>query len=241
MSRRFVLALVALLAVAGLVAPAGAVSSRATAAPANGRCYNLTFSQTYPVSSNVGSVPCTSKHTTKTFLVKNVPNNVDYKHITDAAFAKLAITMCLPQFRATLGTTVPNQHLTAYDFIFFAPTSTQKAAGARWVRCDVTLLGNNTLRALPTNTTPFIQGAITDTTRRCLATSHHWVTTCAGVHSYRSTSAHTLTTGTHYRTTEQFLANGRKYCPTADYYTWPNKFAWSVGDHVLICFDRTAS
>lgn len=239
--RRIVLAITALFALAGFVAPASAVTSVASAAPVTGRCYNLTFSQTYPLSSNVGAVPCTSKHTTKTFLVKNVPTNVDYKHITDEAFAKLAYQMCEPKFETTLGTTTENQHQTAYDFVYFAPTSAQKAAGARWIRCDVSLLGNNSLRALPTNNIPMIQGDITDTTRRCLVTTHHWVTTCAGVHSYRSTAAYTLTAGTHYRTTAQFVANGEKLCPTADYYKWPNKYSWDLGDHVLVCYDRTAS
>ncbi|MFL6108515.1 MAG: septum formation family protein [Marmoricola sp.] len=241
MSRtRIVTTLAALIAVAGFVAPAGAVTSRAAAAPVTGRCYNLTFTQTYPLSSNVGSVPCSDKHTTKTFSVKNVPTDVDYKHISDDAFSVLAVKMCYPRFAATLGSTPETREQTAYDFVYFAPTAAQKAAGARWVRCDVTLLGNNTLRALPTNTIPMIQGAITDTTRRCLVTTHHWLTTCAGVHSYRSTAAYTLS-GTWYRTDAQFTANGKKLCPTADYYRWPNKFAWNIGDHVLVCYDRTAS
>ncbi|MFL6174140.1 MAG: septum formation family protein [Marmoricola sp.] len=241
MSRsRIVLAVVALVALAGLVAPASAVSPRAAAAPVTGRCYNLSFTQIYPMSSSVASVPCSDKHTTKTYYVKNVPTNVDYKNITAAAMAKVGFGTCEPKFETTLGSTPENRHLTAYDFIFFAPTAAQRAAGARWVRCDLILAGGKSLRALTTDTVPVIQGEITDATKRCLVTTDHLYTTCAGVHSYRSSAAYTLP-GTLYRTNAQFVAKGEQLCPTAEYFTWPGKLGWDIGDHVLVCYDRTAS
>jgi hypothetical protein len=241
MSRsRLFIAVVALAAAVGLVAPANAVSAQTTAAPVTGRCYNLTYSQIMPMSSTVPYVHCTDKHTTKTFYVKNVPSTVDYKHITGAEFSKVAIQICQPKFVTTLGSTPENQHLTVYDYVFFAPTSAQRAAGARWVRCDLVLWGGKSLRALPTNSTPVIQGEITDTTKRCLVTTDHLYTTCAGVHSYRSTTAHTLS-GTWYRTYNQFVAKGAQLCPTAELYTWPSKSQWNLGDHVLVCYDRTAA
>lgn len=238
---RILAAVTAIVALVALVAPANAVSSRAAAAPATGRCYNLTYTQTYPVSSSVPYVHCTDKHTTKTFLVKNVPNNIDYKHITNDEMIRVATQICYPKFASTLGSTPENQHLTAYSYIFFSPTAAQRTAGARWVRCDVVLYGGRTLRALPTDTIPFIQGEITDATRRCLVTSDHWYTTCAGAHSYRSSAAYTLTAGTHYRTRDQFLAVTHKLCPGTDFAVWPDRYSWDSGDHVLTCYDRTAN
>lgn len=241
MSRsRIVLAVTALVAAAGLISPANAISSRAEAAPANGSCYNLSFTQIYPMSSSVAPVSCSGKHTTKTFKVKNVPSTVDYKHVTAAEMSKLGAQICYSTFTTTLGSTAENQHLTAYDYIFFAPSSAQRATGARWLRCDLVLLGGKSLRALTATTTPVIQGEITDATKRCLVTTDHLHTTCAGVHSYRSTAAFTLP-GTTYRSPSQFEAKGQQLCPTAEYYTWPGHYSWNYGDRVLVCYDRTAN
>ena len=234
MSRTRVLAAVAALFAACLMAtPANA------AAPVAGHCYKLSYAATLAPTTSAHYVSCSVPHTTKTFAVVTVPSGVDYKHITTAGMTKVGVNACLPKFGKALGSTPETRHLTAYDYVFFAPTAAQRAAGARWVRCDLILLAGKYLLPLPTNTFPVIQGPVTDTTKRCLVGSDHLYTTCARSHVYRSWAAYILS-GT-YRTQTQFIAAGHQRCPDAEYFTWPGKISWTAGDHVLVCYDRTTT
>jgi hypothetical protein len=239
MSRsRIALAVAALFATTLFAAPADA------ATPVVGKCYNLTYSQVLAASTNAPAVSCTSSHNAKTIGVRQVPNSTDYKHLTDAEAFKLAATLCYPKFTAYLGSTAEDQHLTAYDLLFYIPTQTQRNAGARWMRCDLVLDAGKSIARLPaaSNSSPVLTGELPDSIKRCLVTvdSYHLYTTCSRTHSYRSSAAYTVT-GTLYRSTSQWQAKGKQLCPTAEYYTWPSKNHWNVGDHVLVCYDRTAS
>jgi hypothetical protein len=237
MSRsRLVLVVAALFATTLFAAPASA------ATPVVGRCYNLTYNQTLSASSTAPSVSCSSTHTTKTIAVRMVPNDTDYKHITDAQAFKLAATLCYPKFVAYLGSTQEDQHLTAYELLFFLPTAWQRANGARWMRCDLVLFAGTAVAALPaaSNSSPVLTGPLTDSIKRCLVTSDHLSTPCSRTHSYRSSAAYTVS-GTLYRTHDQWVAKGKSLCPTAEYFTWPSKNGWNAGDHVLVCYDRTAA
>jgi len=241
MSRtRILVVAAALLAAAVLITPAEAASNRAAAAPVVGRCYNLTYAQAGAASSSVHYVACSSTHTTKTVAVPTVPSGTDYKNISDAAAVKLGVTLCQPKFFKYLGSTPENRHLTAYDYLFFIPTAAQRAAGARWMRCDLLLAGGKAVLPLPpaSNSTPVLTGPITDSIKRCLVGTEHLRTTCDHNHQYRSSSAYTLP-GTGYRTPSQFTAAGAQRCPDAEYFTWPSKNGWTAGDHVLVCFDKT--
>src|SRR5204863_3635212 len=109
---------------------------------------------------------CFRNHSTKTFSVETDPPSLHDALPISAAMSKVGFQTCQPKFVTTLGSTAENQHLTAYDFIFFAPTSAQRAAGARWVRCDLVLLGSASQPALLSDVATAYAGDFTDKTKR---------------------------------------------------------------------------
>jgi hypothetical protein len=161
---------------------------------------------------------------------------------------KTAVQLCTPAYRKALGQNGRVRARTAYAYLYFAPTATQQAQGARWLRCDLVLAHGNKLTALPTDDEP----ALTDATpprkvARCLAGADLLATACAFAHAYRATGTF-LVASTSYPGHAALLRLGRSRCPalvstdTNFRFTWSRKLVWNVAqDHVVVCYSHTSS
>jgi hypothetical protein len=251
LSRTRVLPVLAALAAAafaltGLVligAPAGAVTDHpATKLPPKpkvGQCRNLTPAQAAPSANNSPTTPCSEPHTTYTFAVANVAKRVNLKHISAAKFQKAGLDVCNPRFNKLLGRTYLVRDQSAFTYIFFGPTKAQRAAGARWIRCDLAVDGVSGFLDLPPVHRPLLSGPLTNAERRCLTSQRNTVP-CTEAHVLRSVGAFTVKKH-KMPTIAQLTALGAKHCPSADYYSWPSKYRWSAGDHVEVCYRSTTT
>jgi hypothetical protein len=236
-------ALGALVLAAGALAPAAnAVSST----PVVGQCRTTTFEQSFAESDTHAPVPCSTLHRMKTFAVGNIPAGMDYVHFNDDKLLGVAKALCTKKYWTALGGTFEQRDQTAYTWSWFIPTLAQRHAGARWLRCDLSLLytvpgGNSAFAALPNFTFPMVGGhTVTDKTALCLSdTTHLYVTTCSRPHAARADQTfiiHTLEKPSASLVKSLATTN----CPDKRYST-PHAYEWKHGDHVIVCYTKTTS
>lgn len=244
MSRTRSLSLAAVLGaialISGVFSPAAdAASSR----PVVGQCRTTTFDQAFGASDTHAPVPCSELHRLKTFAVQDVPAGTDYVHVTDSQALTFARTICGPKFLSALGGTYAERHLTSYDWNYFVPTLAQRKAGARWMRCDLSLLytssGYGAFAALPNFSFPFVAGhTLTDKTRRCLFDDdHNYWTTCSRAHVARADKTFVIHS-TSYPQNATAAAAASTACP-GERWTKPSAYDWKHNDHTLVCYTRT--
>ena len=233
---RLALVVLTLLAAAsgslGLVSPASAAS-----APKVGQCHQLTPNKVLRISDTKPAVSCSKRHNLQTIAVVTSPTSL--AGLSDDELSHQATHACLPAYYRASGS-VGKLALTAYNMFLFAPTPAQRAAGARWFRCDLVLSQGRTLASLPSHRIgkPFTRGRLGDNVRRCL-TAKRSGTPCSAKHVFRSTRSVVLPDGA-YPTTDAFIALGDRRCPQGtDLYTWSYEVEWRYGDRTLVCYDRT--
>ena len=242
-----------LLAAAGAVvaltitAPAEAGGSRAaTGKPAVGECRNLTLAQASARSNNTGTVRCSSAHNDRVIAVRNLPKGVTYAQLNTAAKVDtMAVRLCFPSFRGAVSKNDQVRNRSAYSYLYFVPSAKQRNAGARWLRCDLTLRAGASLAKLPTDRKPALRGKrVPSSVARCLAGKALVTTRCSSPHKYRAAAAVTIAIK-KYPSRKQMIKIGRSRCPKlittdADYrFTWTGKAVWTVArDHTLVCYNR---
>ncbi len=231
-----------------IMAPAQAGDTRAAAAkPAVGQCRNLTLAQASARSNTTAPVACSSAHTDRVIAVKNLPKGVTYGALNTAAKVKaVAVRLCYPSFRAALGQTDLVRNRTAYTYVYFVPTASQRSAGAHWLRCDVVLQRGSSLAKLPTDHKPALKGTrVPKSVARCLAGKALVTTTCSSKHHYRAGAAVKIAIK-KYPGRAKMIKIGRSRCPglittDADFrFTWSDPVVWNVAhDRTLVCYNRT--
>jgi hypothetical protein len=121
--------------------PAPATTTKAAPAyladPKEGECHDLTLKQVAAVSDTTKPVPCSSKHTTLTVAV--VPEPPEARKGSQNARAFAVGQACGPGFVKQVGGDSKTRAKTLYSLAWFMPTKAQRAKGANWLRCDVTL------------------------------------------------------------------------------------------------------
>jgi hypothetical protein len=246
MSRIRILAVLTALVLAALstlvsVTPADAAGSR----PKVGQCRTTTFVQSFSFSDSRRPVPCSSVHRMRTFAVIDIPKGVDYVHISGTRAGNIARRDCTKPFWRALGGGPSARAQTAYTWSFFGPTLKQRKAGARWIRCDVSLLAtppgaNSVFVPLPHVPFPMIGSRpITDSTRRCLSdATHSYWTICSRAHAARADQTFTMATAWPSQATVDAAAATK--CPGKRAYA-PYPFEWKLGDHVITCYSVTTS
>ena len=132
--------------------------------------------------------------------------------------------------------------LTAYAIGYFVPTAEQQAAGARWLRCDLVLLGGTALAPLP-GTLDVGEVPFKKSVSRCLAGRDFHVTTCSEKHTYRATAAIKIRRSAT-PTEKAWKRIGTDRCRSATTsrtyrFSWPSKVDWKVGDRALVCYTQT--
>jgi len=254
--RRLNRTLVAVTAATGLAfsaAPARAQMARADGpafgAPKVGTCTTMTATQAEAAADRSTVVPCSDAHTAKVAGVVRLPDRLDYSSAMLELYRVVA-KKCRPQVNAMLGRSDKVRDSSAYDMVWFFPTRTQRAHGARWMSCSIVLRQAYGLAELPTDRTPLLPtGKLGDGIHRCLLadTSRVVTTRCAARHGWRATGAFVIASATfpgarpvnrkaRHRCATRVLA-GRSYR-----WTYASKVDWQLsGDHAVICYSKTSS
>ncbi|WP_161962503.1 septum formation family protein [Nocardioides speluncae] len=227
-----------------ILTPPATSAAPLPAAPKVGECRNYTLQQAGKPSNGSPVVPCKEKHTAKVIGVFQLPAGTP---VTMDKARPFVTEKCYPKFRSTLGRTERLRHLSAYTFSYFIPNQQQREAGARWVRCDIVILGASMLRPLPSNATPMLPTApLPNKVARCL-TGGHVRTTCAQNHAFRATGV-TAVASKKFPGEQTMTAIARQRCPRLVstprnwYATWASKTAYNLGkDRMIVCYSRRSN
>ncbi len=218
---------------------AGAAADPAYQAPVMGQCSDMSRAELDLPTYTEPAVDCAGTHTAEVTAVAVLPDGMAYD---SPDFTELALATCNGGKRQALGASKLGMHLTAYAIGWFIPTPEQQAAGARWLRCDVVLLGGRELVPLPDKlhigTYPYESSVA-----RCLTGRDFLVTTCSAKHTYRATAAIKIK-AKRYPTEKAWKRIGTERCRSATTsrtyrFSWPSKVDWKVGDRALVCYTQT--
>ncbi|MGO4255046.1 septum formation family protein [Marmoricola sp. RAF53] len=242
-----VTALLAVVATLLIVSPSDAAPSRGTVTrPKVGQCRTTTFAQSFAASDARKPVSCAKPHRMKTFAVGSLPRKYNPKRAKSAVWGQAASDQCTRRFWNAVAADHAKREQTAYTWSFFIPTKAQRSAGARWIRCDLSLLvsppgQNSQFALLPNNPFPILGARpITDSVRRCLSDStHHYWTTCNRAHAARADQTFVLNS-TAYPSDQAVADAAATHCP-GKRFTAAGHTDWRFGDHVVICYSVTTS
>jgi hypothetical protein len=236
-------AAVTLLSVSTGPVSAGTTDGPGYQQPSVGECRDLDLAQAMKRSDTTAPIDCADPHTTRVVAVARLPKGLDW----DDAARKLdiaAFNVCQPAFDEALGGTAGLRNMSAYVWWWFIPTQNQRAHGARWFRCDLSLYGATRLLRLPTDETPALDGApLPDSVARCLTPRPFRLTTCGRKHAFRATGTFRMR-GAKYPTLAEFEAAADRRCPElvhSDRWLWEGqgRLSWKLGDHTVICYTKT--
>jgi len=239
----------ALLLAAAVLAPlpASSVTSSATPSakpgpdhhrPDVGACYDYGIRGLLAISGPRREVSCDDSHRAVTVAVPGLTGDIDRKNPL-AAFDQIG-TRCYRALYRALGGTQESRALTAYGLSFYIPTQDELDRGARWVRCDMLLLGGNKLMPLPD---PLLTATPDDSVALCLPDEVARATVCAREHRYRATGV-VAVKGDTYPGEAKLNRMGQRRCDTrttSGRYLWryPSALSWRAGRHVITCFTKT--
>lgn len=153
--------------------------------PKVGQCRNLGLAQLGAASNTTKPVSCASRHTAQTVGVGRLPKSLKWS--SPQAKVKTAIgRSCTRSFAAKLGQTETARRLSAFTWVSFRPTKSQRRHGARWFRCDAVMQRDGALAPLTRSATPLLVTPTPNSQALCLSTRR---TTCDRAHSFKATSA----------------------------------------------------
>jgi hypothetical protein len=231
------LATVATVALSLTAALPSSAQAATGAKPKVGQCHQLSWAQAGARSDSKRPVDCHRRHNLQTVAV--VTSTASLEGMADEDVSDLGARLCNGPVNRALGRTQVLRSQSAYTFSYFRPTPAQIAAGANWFRCDVAKLQENRYAQLHGRLKrPILSKHLADSERLCL-TRRGWGTTCTQPHAWRTTKGFALHLN-HYPTASDVVPIARRKCPKGwDYVRWSSEWAWSVGEHVATCYDKT--
>src|SRR4029079_2948688 len=143
---------------------------RASGQAAVGQCRQLTMAQIGHASNQTAPISCSRSHNSRVIAVPTLPRGVGWHELMRGGRVyKQAVSLCYPAFKATLGQTNAVRDRTAYTWLYFIPSDQQRAAGQRWIRCDLALRHASQYAALPNDHVPALSDSSPATrVARCL-------------------------------------------------------------------------
>jgi hypothetical protein len=236
-------AVAALVAAAVTSVNAGTVTASAAdpsyGAPAVGQCFDMSADELAGASYVEAPVDCAAAHTARTIAVAQLP--ADLAYASTGKLTRFALETCLPAQRKALGTSLLRMRMSAYNVGYFLPTVEQRAAGARWLRCDL-VLGGASLEPLPAKLElgrlPYEKSV-----SRCLTGRDFQLTVCSSRHAFRATAAMKVT-ASRFPSEKVWQRLGTRRCRSVvtsrSYrFGWPSKAAWKAGDRALVCYSKS--
>jgi hypothetical protein len=230
-------------------------------APKAGECRELTYADISRYSNDSPVKPCVKRHTSYTFAVEQLPDDVafDGVQIANDAVQRAAADACQKSFASFVGGDTADRALTRLTVTYFVPTQAGFNAGARWVRCDsVALQSANALAPLPQRLEGFLdKDAASDydvCSRGDPASVGSPLVMCTQDHSYRAVAAIRLgDAGAPYPGEQAALSDGKQRCEDTisallgiaggfTYsWTYPSASDWSDGQRFGYCWNQTQS
>lgn len=211
-----------------------AVAEPYMAEPEVGECHDLTVKAIQAPSDTRKPVPCSAKHTSRTVAVVEEPAAATTG--SEDARAVAVGEACADGFTAVVGGTSRQRAETLYNLAWFTPTKAQKAKGADWMRCDVTLTGQRKAFTI-TGRTPLLADGLADRERLCGQLTPgedvKWeFVPCAADHLF--VPKRFIEAGSGVSIT-QARAEAKKACNDG-LYTWSPPTQWGVGDRWYVCW-----
>jgi len=250
MVRAFVVTLTTVLAFASVAGcdvsrlqPDEAKPSATSAAPAYltkpkvGDCHKLSLKDIAAESDTKKPVDCSDKHTTRTVAVVTAPAAAMRGSNDTQAYA--VGKACGSALAEVLGADATTRAKTLYSLAWFMPTKAQKAKGASWMRCDVTLTDQRHAYALKAKT-PFLDDDPEDSERVCGRINPDeedvWeIVPCAVKHQFVPRKYIPAPASTSFK---EAGAEAKKACKTyGPLYTWSHAEKWGSGERFYICWD----
>jgi hypothetical protein len=202
-----ILALLASLFSAGSASAGEDTTDPMAGAPAVGDCYDLTYKQMYAHTVPEDPVDCASTHTAVVATVGKLPSGVTWnspEKKTTAAVNK----QCTRAVTARIGGNPVLIMLSAYSWMWYAPTQAEEDAGARWFSCLVIAPEDKALTDLPAPL-PKASKHLPDELSKCFVGRKYLRTTCADRHDWRMSYSVLV----HQKLTEKNLDRAsQRYC-----------------------------
>ena len=212
-------------------------------APAVGECRDLSWAELNAKADPQPTVGCGIAHTARTIAVLGLP--ADIERSDQERLLAVAERGCEPALIKTLGRTAAKRESSAYRWAWFMPTAGEWAHGARWLRCDLILLGGTRLQALRTDAAPVLpKGPMTDAVARCLVGKDFVITACSRKHQWRATGTFTLRQERYPDDQRSYDRIVRTCAPLVNAqrpyrWTFPRRAAWADHNHTVVCFSKT--
>jgi hypothetical protein len=230
-------------------------------APKVGECRDLTYADISLYSDSAPARPCAKPHTSYTFAVDQLPDDVafDGVQIANDAVQGAAADACQQSFASFVGGDTADRALTRLTVTYFLPKQVGFDAGAHWVRCDIVALESATsLAPLPRRLEGFLEkDAASDydvCSRGDPATTGSALVMCTQDHTYRAVAALRLGgSGASYPGEQAALSDGKQRCEDTissllgisggfTYsWTYPSASDWSAGQRFGYCWNHTQS
>ena len=252
---RALASLVATLALAGSLlaaAPSGAAPASDPAhragpgyhQPKVGSCHTMTMQQFNRLVVPTASVSCSKRHTTKTLVVKRLTGKVDWN---SRWIMRPIWATCLRKMNQALGGNDKARAMSSYAPSFFIPSPKERARGAKWLRCDVGLLGGRVLQPIPKKL-DLGSPPLDEKFARCLNGPERrlLLTVCAKQHTYRVTGGFRFSSK-KYPGERALTKAALRRCPELissarwRYYIPPGPAEWRLGQRTIICYSKTKS
>lgn len=223
--------------------PAAAVD---TSPPPVGSCHDLTIEEAWAQTEPDPAVDCSTRHTTVTIKIirfKKAPDWSNLKKIN-----RKTIKKCGRALHAFFDGRRKKVALSSYSIYWFTPTSMQRKAGAKWVRCDLALIRPNSVPTLPTDGDPALgRLPLSDDIAKCRKgkRKNFYPTTCNTGHQLRATRAVRYRSDTYPGDAkiERFAKRKcqRKLGRKLGFVTWLNRPMWKGGHRHIVCYEKTRS
>ncbi|MCW2785066.1 MAG: hypothetical protein JWP74_1583 [Marmoricola sp.] len=265
MSRKVLAAIALVLAVASLTGcshgssapsrPSGAPTGNPPAAPANHACYDLDIAAALQLSSTAKAVPCRGRHTAVTVYVGRIPLTIGghVRAMGSTRVQSIVGRTCRRKVDAHVGGSTEVQRLSRVQAVWFSPTASGSALGARWFRCDLVIAADaHQFAALPQHTRGLLarSGALarfgTCGTAAPSAAGFHRLT-CSAAHTWRAVATIDLPAHVRYlakrpgatassacRDIEARLAKNVFRLRWS--FEWPTPAQWKAGQRYGFCW-----
>jgi len=209
--------------------------------PKVGSCHAMTMRQFNRIVAPTKAVPCSKRHTTKTLVVKRLSGKVDWN--SDDIMRPIWAT-CLRKVQRVLGGDKARA-MSAFLPSFFIPSPAERARGAKWLRCDIGLVGGRALQSLP-QTLHLGSPPLPERVARCLNGPDRrlLVTVCAKQHTYRVTGGFRFPSK-NYPGEGALTKAALRRCPGLTssvrwrYQIPPGVSEWRLGQRTIVCYSRT--
>ncbi len=206
--------------------------------PKNGTCHRLNRKQAYKTSDSRRPVPCSGRHTTQTVRVFRLPKRIDVDSRSDR-FDDYVARRCLSATYRALGRNDRIRSQSSLDSYFFRPTRAEQRRGARWIRCDVAVIGD---KLLPLPQKLRLPRALPKKLTRCLSRGKLNPTSCARPHSYRAIGAITYRSKKYPRFEEikRAAQRCRRFVGRRAFrWSYADWYAFRSGSRALVCYKTT--